>query len=87
MSEMPEQNVFEIPEKKEEEKVEKRRPLHSSDFIRRVIKPQHIDGMVITRGSAANLPSGSSHVLAYFETDTNKLKIWNGTAWVSTTLS
>ena len=84
---MPEQNVFKTPEKKEEEKVEKRRPLHSSDFTKKVIKPQHIDGMVITRGLAADIPSGSSHVLAYFETDTGKLKIWDGSAWLSTTLS
>ena len=85
---MPEDNVFDIKEQKEERlDIRKNRPLHSSDFVQKVVKPEHIDGMVITRGLAADLPSGSSHVLAYFETDTNKLKIWNGSAWVSTTLS
>jgi len=84
---MPEPNVFKTPIKKEEQPIEERRPLHSSDFPPKIIKQRAIEDMVIKRGLAADIPSGSSHTLAYFETDTGKLKIWDGTAWLSTTLS
>lgn len=44
----------------------------------------------ITAGLDANLPTGNSvtgSVVYYFATDTNKLYIWNGTAFKSTTLT
>jgi len=78
-------NVFE--QKVEEKPVEQRKPLHQSDFTANIIKPQHIQGEVITRGLAANKPNGTTPVKVYFETDTGVLSIWDGSAWLSTTLS
>lgn len=44
----------------------------------------------VMAGLEANRPDGFSvtdSVTAYFATDTNKLYIWNGTAWKSATLT
>ena len=53
------------------------------DYINRSVKPRHVDGLVITTGLAADLPSGDTDVRAYFATDTNIFYIWNGTSWAS----
>lgn len=53
------------------------------DYINRSVKPRHVDGLVITPGLAADLPSGNTDVQAYFATDTNVLYLWNGSSWVS----
>ena len=45
------------------------------------IKQRHLEGVIIFTGLAANLPSGSTEVKAYFEIDTPALKIWDGSAW------
>ena len=81
-------NVFK-GEDIEKRPVEERRPFHSSDFIQKVIKPQHIDGIIIKKGVVADLPDGSSHTKAFFAEDESKLYIWNATndAWESVTLS
>lgn len=84
---MTEENVFKQATEKETKQKEMKSPLHQSEFSKGIIKDWMVEDMVIKRGLAADIPDGSSHVLAYFETDTNKLKIWNGSAWKSTTLS
>jgi len=62
--------------------------LHQSQIPAGTIKQRHIDGMVITRGLAADLPTdGEQGIQAYFATDTNVLYIWNDSAWVSETLT
>lgn len=59
------------------------------DIIPNQVKQRHIDGMIIFRGVAADRPTNSpvTEVLAYFATDTGVLSIWDGSQWVSTTLS
>ncbi|RLC75676.1 MAG: hypothetical protein DRI61_14505 [Chloroflexi bacterium] len=73
----------------EDRPIEERRPLHESDIPVGLIKQRHIGdkSVLIKRGLSADIPDGNSHVMAYFETDTNKLKIWNGSSWVGVTLS
>ena len=82
-------NVFEQPEvKKTETPVEKNRPLHQSDFPPKVVKNRHIDGILIERGLIADRPSdGTTNIQAYFATDTGVLSIWDGTQWLTTTLT
>jgi hypothetical protein len=59
------------------------------DVLNGAIKQRHIDGAVIKRGLAVDLPSNgdASKVYGYFATDTNTLYLWNGTAWVSEVLT
>ena len=66
-----------------------RQRLHQSDIPPQTIKASHLENMVIKRGLAADLPSdgGAVGVLAYFGTDDDTLSIWNGSAWVDTTLT
>lgn len=63
--------------------------IHPSQLTPKLIKQRHIEDVVIKRGLAANLPSdgGAVNVLAYFETDTGDLKIWDGSSWLETTLA
>lgn len=53
----------------------------------RSIKQRHLEAWIIFSGLEADLPDGEKTEKAYFATDTNKLYIWNGTAWKSTTLT
>jgi hypothetical protein len=64
-------------------------PLHQSMILPGMIKQRHIgeNCRVVQFGDDADLPDGTSHTKAYFATDTNKLYLYNGTAWVSVTLS
>jgi|GEM_PF-5429144 len=78
-------NVFE--HKTEEKPIEQRMPLHQSDIVSGLIRQRHISGWIIFSGLAADKPDGSSDCKVYFETDTGKLQIYNGSSWVSTTLS
>lgn len=78
-------NIFE--RKTEEQPIEQRKPLHQSDIMPGQIKQRHCEAWLVFHGLAADKPNGSSHVKVYFETDTGKLQIYNGSAWVSTTLS
>lgn len=59
------------------------------DVLNGAIKQRHIDGAVIRRGLAADLPSDgdTSKCYAYFATDTNTLYCWNGSGWVSEVLT
>ena len=73
----------------------KSRRIRQEMLLPDVVKARHIGAGVrfIRSGLAANIPTtgeGSEQGEAiYFETDTNKLKVYNSTdgAWVSTTLS
>ena len=64
------------------------RRIHQSDIPPQTIKTRHVEDAVIKRGLAADLPTeGSQACWAYFATDTGELSIWDGSAWLSTTLS
>lgn len=65
------------------------RVIHSSDILPNTIKQRHLESnaWIIFTGLAADRPDGSSHVRAYFATDTFVLSIWTGSAWKSVTLS
>jgi len=78
-------NVFE--KKIEETPVEERKPIHQSDIVNKAIKQRHCEAWLVFSGLEKNLPSGNSEVKVFFCTDSGKLKIWNGSAWLSTTLS
>ena len=68
------------------------RRISQSDLIPQQIKKRHMGepNSYIWAGLEANLPTGASvtsGVVAYFCTDSFKLKIWTGTAFKSVTLS
>lgn len=52
------------------------------NITNRAVKQRHIEAEIIFRGLAADRPNGSTHVKAYFATDTGTLSIWDGSAWV-----
>lgn len=71
-----------------EEKIKK--VMGQIDYLPDSVKQRHVgEGVRYLRaGTAANRPtSGEKAGATYFETDTNKLKIWNGTAWVEEELT
>jgi len=70
-----------------QQKTDEERPLHQSDITPNTIKQRHIDGLIIFTGLESDLPDGGSEVEAFFSTDTNKLFLYNGTSWVSVSLS
>ena len=84
--EMPE-NVFE--KKLEEQPTEKPRVLHSSDFIPGIVDQRHLSGdlKVVKFGLSADIPDGSSDIKIWFSTDTGVLSMWDGSAWLTTTLT
>jgi len=62
------------------------------DVLPQVIKTRHMGeaNRYIYFGLEADLPTGfnfNNSTLAYFAYDTDKLYLYNGTAWVSTTLA
>ena len=66
--------------------------IFQDDIVPGAVKMRHMGeaNMYIMAGLEANRPDGdtvTSSTSAYFATDTNKLYIWNGTAWKSTTLT
>lgn len=64
------------------------RRLHQSDIPPNTIEQRHLKSMWgIHHGLAADRPDGSTHVKAYFATDTGVLSLWSGTAWLTTTLT
>lgn len=65
------------------------RSTRSSDIPPGIIKQRHVGGeyKVVKFGLAADRPDGSTRTKSFFATDTNVLSMWNGTAWVSVTLS
>lgn len=69
-----------------------RERITQSSIIPGAVKQRHMgeSNRYIWSGLEADLPDGfsvTSSVTAYFATDTNKLYIWNGTAFKSTTLT
>lgn len=56
-------------------------------IINRAVKQRHLEANIIFSGLEADLPNGTSEVKAYFATDTNKLYLWNGSAWASSTFT
>lgn len=68
----------------------KQRRISRRDVVRNEIKQNHIDGLIIFRGEAADRPTdGSTEVQAYFAEDTSHFSIWNteNSAWESVTLA
>lgn len=63
--------------------------IHQSRFVAKSLKQRHIDGYIIIPGLAADRPTtgGDVGVFAYWATDTGVLSIWNGTAWLTETLT
>jgi hypothetical protein len=68
--------------------------IHQSDIVPDAVKQRHMGeaNRFIRSGLEKDLPiegegTSSNSTAYYFCTDSNKLKIWNGTSWVSTTLS
>lgn len=83
----------EIETLKKEVKVLKQKRIFQQDIVPQSVKGRHIgEGPWLVRsGLDANKPSvpptGTDSSAIYFATDTDKLYIWNGAAWVSATLS
>jgi hypothetical protein len=62
------------------------------DLMPDVVKTRHMGGgnRYFYAGLAADRPDGAvvpNSVTCYFATDTNVLSIWNGSSWVSETLT
>lgn len=89
---MEEKLQRQIDELKQEVERLKQRRVYQSDLAPTVVKSRHFGegNPYFYAGLEANLPPGNvvtSSVTCYFATDTDDLWIWNGTAWVSVTLS
>ncbi len=66
--------------------------IYQQDIIPDAVKQRHMSegNRYFIAGIESDRPEGNSvtsSVTCYFATDTNKLYLWNGTAWVSVTLS
>lgn len=77
--------------KKELDKLKQKR-VYQQDIVPDVVKTRHMGeaNRYIASGLEADRPDGfdlTGSTIAYFATDTNKLWIWNGTAYKSVTLS
>jgi len=65
-----------------------RQRTHQSDIPPGTIKRRHLEDVVIVFGEAADKPTNDeTGVKAYWATDTGVLSLWNGTAWLSETLT
>jgi hypothetical protein len=64
-------------------------PLHQSGIPVSTIKQRHIEphAYLMFTGLSANRPDGTTHCKFYFATDTGVMSVWNGSAWLNTTLS
>jgi hypothetical protein len=71
----------------EEVKTLRNRLIYQDRIIPGSIKQRHLEANIIFTGLAANKPDGSTEVKAYFETDTGVLNIWDGSQWLTITLS
>lgn len=73
----------------EEQQFELKSTMHQSDLLPGIVKEEHLQTNIhaVRFGLAADRPSGSTHTKIYFATDTGVISAWNGSAWVSTTLS
>ena len=73
----------------EEFKIKLSKRLHPTDIPPKSISQRHMEANanMIFFGLAANIPDGSTHTKVYFATDTGVLYCWDGSAWLSTTLT
>lgn len=63
----------------------KREVLHQSDIPASFISERMMKDMVIKRGTTR--PDGTTHTKAFFNTSSGVLSIWDGSAWLETTLT
>ena len=82
--EMPE-NVFE--KKLEEQPTEKPRVLHSSDLPVGIVDQRHLSGDLKVIKFGTSIPDGSSDIKAHFNPSTGVLSMWDGSGWLTTTLT
>lgn len=69
-------------------KILEQKRVYTADIMPKAVKREHLEDVVIVFGLAADLPTDdSTGIKAYFSTDTNVLSLYNGTAWVSETLT
>jgi len=64
--------------------------IHQSDLPPHCIRPKHIQSgyAIIKYGLSADRPTeGTADVILYIATDTGVLSLWNGTSWLTVTLS
>lgn len=63
--------------------------LHRSQFYPGLVEQRAMEAgaRIIFTGLEEDLPPGDTHKKAYFATDTGKLFLWNGSVWLSVTLS
>lgn len=66
-----------------------RQKVLQSDVPPQTVKRRHLEDAPIVFGLAADRPTegDANDVRAYFATDTNVLSCWNGTSWVSETMT
>lgn len=62
-------------------------PIHQSDLSPQIVKQRHVEAKIIFMGLAAARPDGSTEVKAYFANDSGVLSIWDGTQWLTVTLT
>lgn len=72
-------------EKQDEKPIEQQKTIHQSDLLPRIIKRRHLQDNVIVFGT--DRPTTGDDVKVYFNTTTGVLSCWNGSEWLSTTLS
>lgn len=61
------------------------RPVHQADIPVNFIKQRMIEDVVVKFGTTR--PDGSDHTKAFFNTSSGVLSMWDGSSWLSTTLS
>lgn len=62
--------------------------IHRTQLLPKVVKSANIDGFILQKGLEVNLPvSNSTGIDMYFATDTGILYIFDGTDWLSVTLT
>lgn len=73
----------------ERKRSEERPVIHQSQILPGTIKARHLGAKlhVVKFGDADDRPDEPGRIKAYFATDTNVLSFYNGTSWVSVTLS
>lgn len=64
-----------------------RRKIYQQDLTPDCVKQEHVFDSLIKMGLSTNIPDGSTKTKAYFSTDTGELSIWDGTQWLTVTLT
>jgi len=80
-------NVFQGTEKQKE--ADHSSKMHLSDLPVGIVDQRNMSGnlVVIKFGLSVNRPDGTSDIKGWFSTDNDTLSLWNGSSWVSVTLS